>query len=183
MGKQVETAPTAAAAGPGILGSAAAPPVSFLRPPTGLCGRGEEARGLSLPDRRAICKRCFGPQNTIRIWQFYASLCEYRIGASLVTSAMPCHRPRHFALVGRRAGRQAAVPLGHALVEHEIGWHSDLGAGILPADLLHHGRVVVGLARPLRERGGTCAQKDNRCETQRAAAHNHYRTLRSQDAI
>jgi hypothetical protein len=51
----------------------------------------------------------------------------------------------------------------------------------LPADLLHQGRVVVGLARPLRKRGGT--QEDDRRATQRAEAQHHYRTIRSQDAI
>jgi hypothetical protein len=53
----------------------------------------------------------------------------------------------------------------------------------LPADLLHQGRVVVGLARPLRKRGGTCAQEDDRRATQRAEAQHHYRTISSQDAI
>jgi len=55
------------------------------------------------------------------------------------------------------------VPLKHALIEHEIGWHPRLRCGVLPADLLHQGRVVVGLARPLRKRGDTCAQEDDRC--------------------
>ena len=32
-------------------------------------------------------------------------------------------------------------------------------------NLLHQGRVVGGLARPLRKRGSTCAQEDDRCET------------------
>jgi hypothetical protein len=53
----------------------------------------------------------------------------------------------------------------------------------LPADLLHQGRVVVGLARPLRKRGGTCAQEDDGRATQRAEAQHQYRTMSSQGAI
>jgi hypothetical protein len=75
------------------------------------------------------------------------------------------------------------MPLRHALTEHEIGWHPPLCVRVLPADLLHQGRVVVGLARPLRKRGGTCAQEDDRRATQRAEAQHHYRTISSQDAI
>jgi hypothetical protein len=78
---------------------------------------------------------------------------------------MPCHRPGQFALIGCRAGRQPAVPFRHALIEHEIGRHPPLCVCVLSADLLHHDRVVVGLARPLRKRRGTCAQKDDRRET------------------
>jgi hypothetical protein len=75
------------------------------------------------------------------------------------------------------------MPLRHALTEHQIGWHPSLCVRILPADLLHHGRVVVGLAWPLRKRGGTCAQEDDRRATQRAEAQHHYRTISSQGAI
>jgi hypothetical protein len=53
----------------------------------------------------------------------------------------------------------------------------------LPADLLHQGRVVVGLARPLRKRGGICAQQDDRRAMQRAEAQHHYRTISSQGEI
>jgi hypothetical protein len=53
----------------------------------------------------------------------------------------------------------------HALIEHEIGRHPNLCVRILPADLLHQTRVVVGLARPLRKRGGTRAQEDDCRET------------------
>jgi hypothetical protein len=56
------------------------------------------------------------------------------------------------------------VPLGHALIEHEIRRHPPLRGRVLPADLLHQGRVVVGLARPLCKRGGTCTQEDDRCK-------------------
>jgi hypothetical protein len=75
---------------------------------------------------------------------------------------MPGHRPGQLAVIGRRAGRHPAVPLRHALIEHAIGRHPDLCGGVLAADLLQQGRVVVGLTRPLRKRGGTCAQEDDR---------------------
>jgi len=60
------------------------------------------------------------------------------------------------------------VPLGHALIEHEIGRHPDLSVRVLPADLLHQGRVVVGSARALRKRSGPCAEEDDRRETKHA---------------
>ena len=63
-----------------------------------------------------------------------------------------------------RARRHPTVPLGHAPIEHEIGRHPNLCVRVLPANLLHQGCVIGRLARRLRERGGTCAQEDDRCE-------------------
>ena len=80
-----------------------------------------------------------------------------------VTAAMPCHRPGQFALITCGPGHPA-VPLGHALLEHEFGCHPRHRGGVVPADLLYQGRIVVGLAGPLRKRGRTCRQQDARCE-------------------
>jgi hypothetical protein len=57
------------------------------------------------------------------------------------------------------------MPFSHALLEHEIGRHSCLGCciGILPADLEHRGRVVVGLARLLSAHHRISAHQDDRC--------------------
>ena len=80
-----------------------------------------------------------------------------------VTAAMPRHRPGQFALIA--CGRShPAVPLGHALLEHEIGCHPRHRGGVVPTDLLYQGRIVVGLAGPSRKRGRTCRQQDARCE-------------------
>ena len=80
-----------------------------------------------------------------------------------VTAAMPRHRPGQFALITCGPGHPA-VPLGHALLEHEFGCHPRHRGGVVPADLLYRGRIVIGLAGPLRKRGRTCAQQDARCE-------------------
>jgi hypothetical protein len=72
------------------------------------------------------------------------------------------------------------VSLGHALAEHEIGRHSPLGSGVIPANLLDRSRVVVGLAQPLRQRHAAPAQENDRCESgYRASAptasdHRHF---------
>src|SRR5215471_21303098 len=93
---------------------------------------------------------------------------------------MPTHRPRHFALIACRAGRQPAVSLGHALAEHEIGRHSPLGGRVVPANLLDRSRVVVDLAQLLRQRRAASAQENDRCESGyrasavAASAHRHF---------
>ena len=102
------------------------------------------------PAERRSMRREFG--------NFSVAMRNSALAPSLVTTSMPCHRPGDLTLIARRAGGYPAVPLRHALTEHEIGWHPPLCVRILPADLLHQGRVVVGLARPLRKRGGTCGQ-------------------------
>ena len=38
------------------------------------------------------------------------------------------------------------MPLGHALSEHEIGWHPGHRSGVLPADRLDHEGVAVSAA-------------------------------------
>src|SRR5215472_16462939 len=93
---------------------------------------------------------------------------------------MPTHRPRHFALIACRAGRQPAVSLGHALGKHEIGRYSPLGSGVIAANLLDRSRVVVGLAQLLRQRHAAPTQENDRCESgYRASApaasdHRHF---------
>lgn len=44
------------------------------------------------------------------------------------------HRLRRLAPIAWRAGDWHAVPLGHALFEHEIGWHIRQRGGVLLAD-------------------------------------------------
>jgi hypothetical protein len=94
------------------------------------------------------------------------SVADNDVGAVASSSARPDnHRPRPFTLIACRARRDPAMPFGHALLEHEIGRHSRLGCriGILPADLQHRGRVIVGLARLLRAHQRVSAHHDDRC--------------------
>ena len=109
------------------------------------------------PAERRSMRREFG--------NFSVAMRNSALAPSLVTTSMPCHRPGQFAVIGRRAGRHPAMPLRHALIEHDIGRHPNLGVRILAADLLHRSRVVVGLPRTLRKRGGACAHEDDRRET------------------
>lgn len=83
------------------------------------------------------------------------------VGTRSVTAAMPCHRSWQFALIAYRPLRHLAVALRHALPEHKIGRHPRHGGGVLPADLLNRGRVVVRLARPLRKHRATCVEEDD----------------------
>src|SRR5689334_6509581 len=101
---------------------------------------------LCEPAERRSMRREFG--------KFSVAMRNSALAPSLVTTSMPAHRPGQFAVIGRRAGRHPAMPLRHALIEHETGRHPNLGVRILAADLLHRSRVVVGLARPLRKCGG-----------------------------
>src|SRR5207249_1661278 len=61
-------------------------------------------------------------------------------GGSISCTGPNDHRTGHLAVIARRPRRYLAVPLRHALIEHEICRHTRLcdGGGVLPADRLSH---------------------------------------------
>jgi hypothetical protein len=68
----------------------------------------------------------------------------------------------------RRETRHSVAPRIHALSVHRVVRQPVLRSGVLPADLLHNGRVVVWLLRLLRECGNCDGHGYGRCDDQRA---------------
>jgi hypothetical protein len=64
----------------------------------------------------------------------------------------------------RRETRHSVAPRIHALSVHRVVRQPVLRSGVLPADLLHNGRVVVWLLRLLRECGNCDGHGYGRCD-------------------
>jgi hypothetical protein len=64
----------------------------------------------------------------------------------------------------RRETRHSVAPRIHALSVHRVVRQPVLRSGVLPADLLHNGRVVVWLRRLLRECGNCDGHGYGRCD-------------------
>lgn len=92
----------------------------------------------------------------------------------LVAAAMPCHRPGWFAPIALRTRKYGAMPLDHALSEHEVGRHSLLRGGVLPAERLNHDRVSIDGAG-LRAGGVVHNETNRRCRQPRAPAASFWR--------